>query len=82
MTKLKEVKCLACQAVLYRIGPLDKDGTMWGLFEVDKDKYDSMRKGDPGQEYFQCPACQRKNWISSRKVEGKGLQEWISHVGD
>ena len=77
---LKSVKCLACQETLYRIGPLDGKGAMWGLFEEDKDNYDAMRKGRPDEEYFECPRCHRKNWIAGRRIKDKGLQEWISHV--
>jgi hypothetical protein len=77
---LKEVKCLSCQVTLYRIGPLDDKGTMWGLFEDDQDRYNAMRKGQPEKEYLECPQCHKKNWIAGRRVKGKGLQEWISHV--
>ena len=77
---LKEVKCLACNGALYRIGPLDEEGKFWGLFEQDKERYDAMRKGSNEKEYFECPACKKKNWIASKRVEGAGLQEWISHV--
>lgn len=76
----KNVVCLACGYTLYRIGPLDEKGLAWGLFEEDQEKFDSMRKGQYEKEYFECPQCKKKNWIVSKKVEGLGLQEWISHA--
>ena len=79
---LKEVKCLACHQRLYRIGPVDEKGLMWGLYEEDVECYDAMRKNSEGHEYLECPHCQKKNWLASRDrtKEGLGVEVWISHV--
>ncbi len=77
---VKEIKCLACGYVLYRIGPLDEKGLAWGIYEEDDKKYESMQKNSDGKEYLECPHCKKKNWLASKKVEGLGLQTWISHV--
>ena len=77
---LKEVKCLACQTILFRLGPLNPEGEVWGVYEEDSAVYDSMHKATGGQEYFECHKCKKKNWIASKKVEGMGLQTWLSHV--
>lgn len=79
---LKEVKCLACQQILYRIGPLDEKGLAWGLYESDADQYEAMRKWSDGKEYLECPYCKKKNWLAShdRSKEGLGVQVWISNV--
>ncbi len=79
---LKEVKCLACGCVLYRIGPLDEKGLAWGIYEDDYDNHESMRKWIDGKEYLECPSCKKKNWIASRdrSAEGLGLQVWLSYV--
>lgn len=79
---LKEVNCLACRHVLYRIGPLDEKALAWGLYEEDAQQYESMRKGSEGKEYLECPHCKKKNWLAfrDRSKEGLGGQEWISHV--
>ncbi len=79
---LKEVKCLACSYVLYRIGPLDERGLAWGLYEEDKEKYESMIRGVSREQYLECPSCKKKNWFAykDRSAEGLGLQTWIAHV--
>ena len=79
---LKEVKCLACNNTLYRIGPLNEKAVAWGIYEEDAQRYESMQKIRDGQEYLECPRCQKKNWLASRdrSKEGLGLQVWISHV--
>ncbi|MCR4337586.1 MAG: hypothetical protein NUV91_07260 [Candidatus Omnitrophica bacterium] len=76
----KEVKCLACRETLYRIGPLDEKGLTWGIYKEDDPKHESIRKWTDGQEYLECPHCKKKNWLASKKIEGLGLQVWISHV--
>lgn len=79
---LKEVQCLACNGILYRIGPLDEKGLAWGLYEEDVKLYESMQKIKDGQEYLECPHCQKKNWLASRDrtKEGLGVEVWISHA--
>ena len=52
---LKEVKCLSCQAVLYRIGPLDENGKFWGLYEEDKEGYLSLSKASVFTSRQECP---------------------------
>ena len=77
---LKEVKCLSCGYVLYRIGPLDNKGLAWGIYEEDYRKFESMQKRIDDRECLECHNCKKKNWLASKKVEGLGLQTWLSHV--
>lgn len=79
---LKEVNCLACGRILYRIGPLDEKGLAWGLYKDDANQYEAMRKWHDGKEYLECPHCKKKNWLAfrDRSKEGLGGQVWISHV--
>ena len=79
---LKEVKCLACRQILYRIGPLDEKGLAWGIYKEDARKYEKMRKGNYDNGYLECPYCKKKNWLAfrDRSKEGLGGQVWISHV--
>lgn len=79
---LKEVKCLACNSTLYRIGPVDEKGLTWGLYEEDVERYEAMHKNSDSDEYLECPHCQKKNWLASRdrSKEGLGVEVWISHV--
>lgn len=79
---LKEVKCLSCQYMLYRIGPLDEKGLAWGIYEEDYKQYESMRKWINKKEYLECPSCKKKNWLAfrDRSKEGLGGQVWLSHA--
>lgn len=73
---LKEIKCLSCGHVLFRIGPLDAKGETWGLFTEDRKSHESIHKRQGDKEYYECPACRRKNWTAIQQ----GARVWISHV--
>ena len=77
---LKKIQCLGCGHVLFHIGPLDKRGEFWGLYEEDQEQCESIHKRQGDKEWYQCPACQKKNWIASASEPGKGRKTWISHV--
>lgn len=79
---LKEVKCLACGQMLFRIGPLDEKGEFWGLFKDDQERFERTHKRQGDREWCQCPACQRKNWLAGFSEPGKSLKTWISYVSE
>lgn len=77
---LKEFKCLACNQTLFHIGPLDEKGEAWGLFDDDREQFEMICKRQADKEYYECPACHKKNWTASRSIPGQGAKVWISHV--
>ena len=77
---LKEVKCLSCAHVLFRIGPLDEKGEAWGILDEDRKRFESIHENQAGKEYYACPACHKKNWTAARSIPGQGAKVWISHV--
>ncbi|MDO8580627.1 MAG: hypothetical protein Q7S13_04020 [Candidatus Omnitrophota bacterium] len=77
---LKDVKCLSCAHVLFRIGPLDEKGGSWGIFDDDRNQYEGIHQRQGDKEYYECPACHKKNWTAIRSVPGQGEKVWISHV--
>lgn len=77
---LKEVKCLSCDHLFFHVGPLDEKGEFWGLFDEDQKRYESAHKRQGDKEWYECPTCHKKNWITSVSAQGKGRKSWISHV--
>ena len=78
----REVKCLSCAQVLFRIGPLDEKGEAWGIFTEDRKRYEGIQKRQGDKEYYECPVCHRKNWTLIQAIPGQGARVWISHVTD
>jgi hypothetical protein len=83
---LKPRACLNCGFNIFRVGPLDDKGEFWGVYVEDADIEKKMRHFDSskGEEYYSCPQCKKKNWISveDRSIEGKGLRAKIYKVSD
>ena len=77
---LKEVKCLSCAGILFRVGPLDEKGEAWGIFDEDYQQYENIHKMQGDKEYCECPACHKKNWTAIRSIPGQGDRFWISRV--
>ncbi len=83
---LKDRQCLNCKFTLFRAGPLDNKGEAWGIYIEDSEKERQIRHLDSskGEEYYLCPQCRKKNWISveDRSSEGKGLHARIYRYSD
>ena len=77
---VKEVNCLSCGCVLFRIGPLDEKGEFWGVYNEDYKIFESMHKQIGEKEYYACPQCLKKNWIAGFSEPGKGQRTWVSHI--
>ncbi len=78
----RDEKCKACGAVLFRKVPLDAEGENWAVLDEDYKQMESVQRWQNDKEYYECPQCKKKNWISGFSEPGKGRKIWISHVTD